>query len=389
MSRNRAPAIVGIADVVPRKNEEVSYWHQAAELAMAALHDAGLTVRDVDGVVFEQSGYAAPFTAFSTDFCQYLGIGPAWIETQPHGGAQTGAQLFRAAAGIRAGYARTVLIVCSDNRKGRFSRSPLVGQLASQHMHSEFEVPYGPLIPSAFALIAQRHMYEYGTTSEEFAQVAVTARKWSAMNPAATMREPLTIEDVLSSRMISSPLHLLDICLVTDGGGAAVVVDGDRAGDFPKQAVSILGTGDCGESQHISFMPDLLHTTMWRRAAETALHTAGVGLADIDVAYIYDAATAEVIWVLEQIGFCKPGEAAGFVAEGHTAPGGSFPINTHGGLLAHAHPGSPGGFLGIVEMVRQLRGECGERQVPGAELALTTSAGGMMTVGVNVLGRAR
>jgi acetyl-CoA acetyltransferase len=153
--------------------------------------------------------------------------------------------------------------------------------------------------------------------------------------------------------------------------------------------VSILGFGDCGESQHISFMPDLLHTKMWRKAADTALGAAGVTRDDIDVAFIYDAATAEVIWILEQTGFCELGEAGAFVADGHTEPGGSFPINTHGGLLAHAHPGSPGGFLGIVEMVRQLRGECGERQVPNAELALTTAAGGMSTVGVNVLGRTR
>jgi acetyl-CoA acetyltransferase len=388
MSRQPS-AIVGVSDFVPEKGAETSYWHQAAEVALAALDDAGLTVKDVDGVIFERSGYAMPFTAYTTDFCQYMGIVPAWAETQPHGGAQTGSMLWRADSGIQAGYAQTVLVVCSDNRATRFTRGPLVGRLASEHMHNEFESPYGPLIPSAFALIAQRLMHERGATSEQFAAYAVGARQWAAMHPQARMKAPLTIDDVLSSRMISDPLHLLDICLVTDGGGAAVVVGGERAADFDKPAVSILGYGDCAESQHISFLPDLVSTKMYPRAMETALGQAGIGREDIDTAFLYDATTAQVVWLLEQLGLCGPGEGGPFVAEGNLLPGGQLPSNTHGGLIAHAHPGSPGGFLGIVEVVRQLRGECGDRQVPGAEIGLTTAMGGMMTAGVNILGRAR
>lgn len=388
MTLRAQTAIVGIGDVVPQKGEPITnYWGLAAEASLRALADAGLTIRDVDGVVFTRSGYPIPYPTFPTNFCQYMGITPAWMETAPHGGAQMSSMIWRAAMGIISGMARTVLIVAADNRETRLSRHGVVNRIAAQNTDTEYEYPYGPLFPSAFALLAQRHMHEFGTTSEQIAAVAVTARKWAALHPQARMKAPLTVQDVLNSRMISWPLHLLDICLVTDGGGAAVMVGADRADDFPRPPVHLLGWGDCAESQSVSALPDYTRSRMLRIAAEQALRMAEVTVRDMDVIFPYDPSTFHVIWGLEQMGFVGPGEGGPFVAEGHLAPGGKLPANTHGGIMAYCHPGIAGGFLSILEAVRQLRGEAGARQVPDARLALSSCMGGFMAWGVNVFGR--
>ena len=381
-------AIVGIGDVVPAKGETIDdYWGLAVNASLAALDDAGLAVKDVDGVVFSRSGYSIAYPTFPTNFCQQMGIAPAFMEATPHGGQQMGSMIWRAAMAIATGMASCVLIVATDNRESRLTRGGVVNRIASQNTDTEFEYPYGPLFPSAMGLIAQRHMFEYGTTSEQMAQVAVGNRRWAGMHPKAMMRVPITVQDVLASRMITSPLHLLDICLVTDGGGAMVMVGAERAKDRPCPPAYLLGFGDCSESQGVSYMADYTRPGMLRRAAEQAMGTAGITHSDVDVLFPYDPCTSHVIWGLEQMGFCGLGEGGPFVAQGNLSPGGSLPANTHGGLLSYCHPGIAGGFLSMIEAIRQLRGECGERQVPNANVAMSSSMGGFMAWGVNIFGR--
>jgi acetyl-CoA acetyltransferase len=379
-------AIIGVADRVPPKGTPTDYWELHTDLAREAVADAGISPRDIDGVVFTRSGYPmGGREVFPTTFCEQLGIQPAWVETVPHGGAQMSSMLWRAASGIRNGFASTVLIVAADNRESRLSRGGVVTRIAEQNMDVEFEVPYGPIFATNFSLMARRHMHEYGTTSEQFAHVAMIERRHAQLTEQARMQASLTVEDVLASRMVSSPLHLLDICLITDGGGVAVMVSPDRATDRANPPVHLVGVGDCTESQSITVLSDLVRPELMQRATEQAFGTARIGPADVDLAFPYDPATSYFLWGLEQMGFCKPGEAASFVADGQTALGGSLPCNTHGGLLSYGHPGIAGAFLGIIEAVRQLRGAGGARQVRDAGVAVTSCMGGFLAAGVNVL----
>jgi acetyl-CoA acetyltransferase len=379
-----------VSDIVPKRGEKAEdYWGLAAEASLAALDDAGLGIKDVDGVVFSMSGYAISHSAFTTNFCQHMGITPAWVETTPHGGHQMGSMLWRAAFGLMAGLASCVLIVATDNRQSRLSRAGVVNRIATQNMDTEFEYPFGPIFPSSMALLAQRHMFEFGTTSEQLAAVAVSNREWARLNPKAIMQEPLSIDGVLASRMITSPLHLFDICLVSDGGGAAVMVRADRARDTRTNPVYLRGFGDCAESQSITFINDFTNPPFLRKATNQAMKMAGIAHDDVDILYPYDPCTFQVIWGLEQMGFCELGQGGSFVAEGNIRPGGSLPCNTHGGLLSYCHPGISGGFLAIIEATRQLRGECGKRQVADARTAMTSAMGGYMIYGVNVLGTDR
>lgn len=380
-------AIVGVADVVPPiRVGYPNYWGLAAEASLGALDEAGLTTKDIDGVVFARTGTPPPYPTYPTNFCQYMGITPAWMETAPHGGAPMGSLLWRAALGIIGGFAKTVLVVCTDNRESRFSRGGVVSYIAAHNFDTEYEYPYGPLVPSSFALMAQRHMHEYGTTSEQLASVAVAARAWAQLHPKAVMKQPLEVKDVLNSRLISSPLHLLDICLVTDGGGAMVVTGAERATSFPKKPVYIRGFGECGESQNITYFSSYTEPHLIKISTAQALRMAKLSIKDMDIAYPYDPSTFNAMWALEDMGFCKKGEGGEFVSNGNIAPGGKLPVNTHGGLLSYSHPGISGGFLGVIEAVRQLRGECGARQVKGARAAITHQMGGFYTMGVTVLG---
>ena len=234
------------------------------------------------------------------------------------------------------------------------------------------------------ALAAARHMHEFGTTSEQLAEVAVATRRWAQLNPRALMRDPLTIEDVLASRLISWPLHLLDCCLVTDAGGAVVVTSAERARDCPKRPVYVLGAGEASTHVMVSQMPDFARWEAARMAGERAFAMAGVTYADVDVAQVYDAFTIVPIMALEALGFCKEGEGGAFVAGQRTAPGGDFPMNTNGGGLSYTHSGMYGMFT-LVEAVRQLRGECGPRQVAGARIALCHGLGGMFSAAATLI----
>jgi acetyl-CoA acetyltransferase len=243
---------------------------------------------------------------------------------------------------------------------------------------AQFETPYGDLSPiSGYAMAAMRHMYEYGTTSEQLAEVAVSTRRWAALNPRALMREPIAVEDVLQSPMISSPLHRLDCCVMTDGGGAVVVTSAERARDLRKPPVYVLGSGFSATHHTITQMENLT-TSGAVESGRRAFRMAGVTPDDIDVVEIYDSFTISVVMALEDLGFCKKGEGGAFVEGGRLGPGGELPTDTSGGGLSYTHPGAFGLFL-IIEAVRQLRGEGGPRQVPDAKLALVHGIGGWLS----------
>jgi acetyl-CoA acetyltransferase len=339
-----------------------------------ALADAGLDKGDVDGL-FSASAY---YSMAAVSAGEYLGIRPRYSDATNMGGSSFVSHLLHAAAAIDAGLCEVALVVyASTQRSGG-------GFRGVSDPPNPYETPYGPRYPvSMYALAASRHMHEYGTTREQLAEVAVAAREWAKLNPKAFMRGDLTVEDVLASRMISSPLSLLDCCLVTDGGGALVVTSAEHAKDLRKAPVYLLGAAEAHWHRNIAQMPDLTVTA----AAESgpqAYEMAGIGPEDVDVTMLYDAFTINTILFLEDLGFCEKGEGGTFVEGGRIAPGRELPVNTSGGGLSYNHPGMYG-LLMLIEAVRQLRGECGERQVEGAEVALAHGNGGVLSSQVTAI----
>ena len=334
MKPTRRAAIVGVAESDVGRTPDLTVLSQQALAARAALAEAGLAKDDVDAVFTAGNWSWAP----SMTLAEYLGIQPAYTDSTNIGGSSFEAHAGHAAAAIEAGLIDVALITYgSTQRTSRSRNAPRPAQLTAQ-----FELPYGlPQPVGAYALAAMRHMHQYGTTSEDLAQVEVATREWARLNPRAYYRDPITVEDVLSSPMISEPLHKLDCCLVTDGGGAVVIAAEDRWPDVATRPVVILGHGETHTHDTISNMPDLTVTG----AAQTgpaALRMAGVTLNDVDVAEIYDSFTITVLLTLESLGFCKPGEGRDFVAGGRTAPGGEFPVNTNGGGLSYTIPACTG-----------------------------------------------
>lgn len=385
-SIHRKAAIVGVAESDLGKVPHKSKYQLSAEASRAALDEAGLSIRDVDGLfttIITEGGEMS-----SLLMAEYMGITPRYTDSTSIGGSSFVVYVEHAAAAIAAGLCNVALICHgSTNISDRGGRA---GPMSSRHDvygPTQFEEPYGLSTVSGYALAAQRHMHEYGTTSEQLAEIAVATRKWASLNPKALMRAPMSIEDVLNSRMVSSPLHLLDCCLVTDAGGAVVLTSMERARDLRKQPVVMLGSGEAHTHRMISQMPDYTETAA-KISGRLAFERAGVTPADIDVAEIYDSFTITVLLTLESLGFCKKGEGGAFVSGQRTAPGGDFPMNTQGGALSYTHPGMFGIFT-IIEAVRQLRGECGPRQVADAAVALANGTGGILSsTGTIILGRA-
>jgi acetyl-CoA acetyltransferase len=344
----------------------------------AALDDCGLEADAIDGLFCTGiPRYAALMAA------EYHGIRPAWIDSTEAGGASFPLYIEHAAAAIRAGLCETALIVYGSDQRSR-RRRRLGGQVVDELPQAQFEAPYGPLLPiSAYALAADRHMTEFGTRPEHLAQIAVSTREWAQRNPAAFLRTPVTVDQVLASPMVSSPIHRDEICLVTDGAGAIIVTTLARARTLRPGAVAVLGHGSAVSHHTISQMPDLVRTAAVD-SGRKAFAMAGLGPADVDVAELYDSFTITVLLALEDLGFCAKGEGGAFVADGRTAPGGALPVNTSGGGLAHTHPGMLGIFL-LIEAVRQLRGGLADRQVPDARIALVHGIGGVLSVHATVL----
>lgn len=358
-----------------------------AQAARRALDDAGLQPRDVDGLLTAYS-VSEPYFMYGTVLCEYLGLKPGLCASMTLGGATGAILLAHAAMAIATGQAKTILVCVGENRATGISRDQAVAALAAVG-HPAFESPYGPLIPGFYAMIARRHMHEYGTTREQMAAVAVQARRHASLHPNAHMKTPITAEDVLASKPIADPLRLLDCCLISDAAGALVVTSPERARDLKSPPAWLLGTGEHHTHEHLIAAPSLTRFGA-RESSETAYRMAGLGPRDIDFAELYDCFTIVPILEAEEVGFVKSGEGGAFFADGHTTLEGRTPVNTHGGMLSHAHAGAAGGLLGIVEAVRQLRGGEGARQVKRHEIALVHNEGGILSSHCTViLGRSR
>ena len=375
--RGRA-AIVGAAESALGKTPDRTVLSLQQEAALAALDDAGLRMSDVDGLF--ASGY--PYAERPAILvAEYLGIQPKYVDSTNLGGSGFVSAVERAAAAIDAGLCETVLITYGSTQYS--SRTRALGGRPPEWSY-QFEVPYGPALPlSGYALAATRHMHLYGTTSEQLAEVAVAARQWAMRNPKALRRSALTVDEVLASPMISTPLHGLDCCLVTDGGGAVVMTSAERARSLPKKPVYLLGSGTATTHEAITNMPELTETAA-RSSGALAFARAGMKPQDIDVVEVYDSFTITVVLTLEDLGFCRKGEGGSFVSGGRIAPGGAFPLNTSGGGLSYTHPGMFGIFL-LIEATRQLRGESGERQVNDAKTALCHGTGGQLSTAATVI----
>ena len=371
-----AAVVVGVGESEIGKVPHMSGLGLNAQAAKRAIEDAGLGPRDIDGLLTAYS-FTEPYFMLGTVLAEYLGLKPAYCASVTVGGATPASMLRHAVSAIAAGECTTVLVCAGENRATGMSRDQAVAALAAVG-HPYHEAPYGASIPALYALVATRYMHEYGTTREQMASVSVSARKHASLHPNAHMRKPITIEDVLKSKPISDPLTVLDCCLISDAGGAFVVTSADRAADCRHKSIHLLGSGEFHTHEHL-VCADSLTRFGAVESGRQAFSTAGVTPNDIDFAELYDCFSIVPIIELEELGFCGRGEGGVFFAEGGASLGGKLPINTHGGMLAHAHAGAVGGLMGIIEAVRQLRGGQGERQVHGAELALVHNEGGILS----------
>lgn len=333
-----------------------------------AVNDAGLKISDVDGIF--TAGQHSPAL-----LGEALGITPRYIDGTSVGGCSFIIMAGHAMLALHHGLCDVAVI--SHGESGRSGVGVTRGRDTS--LSGQFETPYGfGGAPTYFGMITTRHMHDYGTTLEQWAQVAVSTRAWACLNPKARFRDPLTIEDVLNSRPMFYPFNLLNICLVTDAGGAVVLTRADRAKDCAKKPIYIRGAGEGTEHVMVTEMKNLPLSEATRLSGEKAFNMAGVSHGDFDHIMLYDAFTSGPPVMLESLGFCKPGEGVSFFEEGRSTPGGSLPINTNGGGLSYTHSGMYGIFP-MIEATRQLRGECGDRQVPNAKLSLVNGMGGMLS----------
>jgi acetyl-CoA acetyltransferase len=362
-------AIVGAATFGNGKMHGYEPYGMAAIAARDALAQAGLTLADVDSVFVTTSNDTF---GGGLSFAEYLGIQPIVADNSRTGGNVFESYVERAAVMLDAGLIDCALIAYGSNQ------ASFAGKITSSSAPFPYETPYRALNPmTGYALAAARHMHLFGTTREQMGAVALAARQWAMLNPEAFSRDPLTMDEYLAARMISEPFCKFDACLVTDGAAAIVMTRADRARDLKAKPVSVLGAASLSSHKNISMMPDLT-TTLVAEAGPRAMAHAGVTLADIDVVELYDAFTINTILVLEDLGFCPKGEGGRFVEDGRIAPGGSLAVNTNGGGLSCIHPGMYGMYT-LIEAVRQLRGECGERQVKDARIALAHGNGGQLS----------
>jgi acetyl-CoA acetyltransferase len=367
--RRGGAAIVGAAESdLGHVAEGLNVIDLMAQGIARALEDCGLGVKDVDGL------FCATTQARTSglSLAEYLGISPSYIDTTILGGSSFEFHVAHALAALQLGLCQVAVIAYGSTQRSVGRRQASVREV------NPYETPFRPFQPpTSYALAASRHMHEFGTTREQLAEVAVAARQWALLNPAAWEKKPLTVAEVLGARMISYPFTVRDICLVTDGGGAVVLTTPDRAKSLRKTPVYVLGCGSAITHASITSMPDLTVTGA-AESGRQAYAMAGLNASDIDVVALYDAFTINTVLFLEDLGFCPKGEGGRFVAGGRIAPGGSLPVNTNGGGLSYCHPGMYGLFL-LIEAVRQLRGECGARQVSGAQTAIAHGNGGVLS----------
>ncbi|MGQ3017537.1 thiolase C-terminal domain-containing protein [Phenylobacterium sp.] len=371
----KSVAVVGAAETTKMgKIPDVSVIGLHADAALNAMADAGLKPTDIDGVAC--AGISP------VELAQYLGITPTYADGTSVGGCSFMLHVRHAAAAINAGLCTTVLITHGESGRSRvgaggFGRAPssLMGQ---------FEMPYGVTAPpTMFTIPVLRYMKTYGVTEEDLANVAVIQREWAAKNPRASYRDPITIDDVLNSDMIAWPFRKLMCCLVTDGGGALILTSAERAKDFPQKPVYVLGTGESVETPMVSQMEDFTTSKAFRVSGKKAFDEAGISHADVDHLMIYDAFAHLPLYGLEDLGFCKPGEAKDFINGRNTAIGGKLPLNTNGGGLSYMHSGMYGMYA-LQESVRQMRG-IAPAQVEGAKISVCHGVGGMFAASGTVI----
>ncbi len=380
-------AIVGAADTEVGVVPHMGATQLCVDAACRALDDAGIGKDDVDGLITCNS-MADPYLYHAEMIAEYLQIFPRYCMALGAGGGTSFSILHHAASAIVTGLCETVVISMADSLRSGLTRDQAM-KIQSSAGHPQFESPYGPTVPAFYALIARAYMEAYGATPEQFAAVAVNSRAHAALHPHAQMRQPITVDDVLESRMIADPLHLLDCSLVSDGGAAVVLTSAERAADMKQPPVYLLGCGEGHGHEHISQALSLT-TSAAVESGQRAYDMAGLGPKDIDVAELYDCFTPVVLIELEDLGFCAKGEAGAFVEGGGIGLKGEIPANTHGGLLSHCHPGNPGSMFALTEAVQQLRHAAGERQVANAETALVHAQGGTMSSHCTlILGRDR
>ncbi|MBE3558089.1 MAG: thiolase family protein [Ktedonobacteraceae bacterium] len=375
----QAVAIAAVSEMRPSRYPDYDDMEMYRQVMIKFLQDWNVHPHDIQGVMAAPAGMAGGGSAeiFTHEkLYDELGLHPRFSETINAGGATYSIMVQRAALAIAEGLADSILCIGA----GKFPRVGAGGaeQMAKMISHAEFEYIYGPAIYAIYAQAATRHMYEYGTTREQLAQVAVSARKWALKHPDAFMRSKgeITVKDVLSSRPIAWPFNMLDCSVPCEGGGALLVTTDEIARRINAQPAYILGMGEYHTHGYISQAPSL--TTQGARfSGEQAFRRANLSPADIDVVEIYDAFTINPLIYLEDLGFCPKGEGGKFVQEGHTEPGGDLPLNTYGGLLSFGHVGDASGMSMLVEGALQVMGRAGERQVR-ARTALVHSYGGMM-----------
>jgi acetyl-CoA acetyltransferase len=349
----------------------------SAQASVRALDEAGLTTRDVDGLFAVVGGYHMS----TLQMGEYLGIRPRYTDSSMIGGSAFVSHLHHAALALQTGECDVALITYGSTPRADGARAKRAGgaRLGGGVVEAlNYEVAYRPRSPiTGYALAAARHMHEFGTTKEQLGEVAVAFRQWAQLNPKAFVREPLSLDDYLSKPLISTPFNALDCCLVTDGGGAVVMTRSDRARELPQPPAYLLGAGEAHWHYRISEMPDLT-TTATVQSSKAAFAQAGISSADVDLVELYDAFSINPILFLEDMGFCAKGEGGAFVSGGRIAPGGDLPVNTNGGGLSYCHPGMYGIFT-IIEAVRQLRGEAGDRQVRKHDVAVAHGNGGQLS----------
>ncbi|WP_339948249.1 thiolase [uncultured Albimonas sp.] len=345
-----------------------------ADAALNAMRDCGLTAKDIDGLATAGHNPA--------ELAHYLGIAPRWVDGTSVGGCSYMIHIRHAVAALESGLCHTVLITHGES--GRSRAGALAPPVFANHYDQQFELPYGVSIaPTRFTLPVMRMMKDTGLTVEQLATVAVVQREWAAFHPRASFRDPITVDDVLSSKMIAWPFRKLMCCLVTDGGGALILTRADRAKDFPTRPVYVRGVGESVESPAVSQMGDLTSSRAFRTSGKAAFESAGISHADVDHLMIYDAFAHLPIYGLEDLGFVGRGEAGPFIAEGNTRPGGKLPLNTNGGGLSYMHSGMYGMYA-LQESVRQMRG-ISPAQVEGAEISVCHGVGGMFTAAGTVV----
>lgn len=366
-------AIAGIGE--SELGRKLGYSGMALQLqaAMRAITDAGIPKEAIDGIL-SRATRSEPQLNYPAVLAGRLGLQPTYLSDVGLGGASSAAMIVNAVAALEAGLCTAVLCINGDAQTSRTSRR---GKLT--YWIEDFEKPYGMLgAPVTYGLPARRHMYEYGTTSEQFGAIAVACRKHASLNPTATFRDPITIADHQASRYVAEPYRLLDVCPVTDGAGAAIVTSAERARDLAQAPVYILGLGEFNSHADVQYAPSMMSIAM-HGASQRAYTMAGLGPSDIDLANLYDCFTYVVLATLEDYGFCAKGEGGPFVEGGRIELGGDLPVNTGGGLLSQAHSS---GFLHITEAAKQLRHAAGPRQVANAETAIVSGQCG--ATGINV-----